>query len=236
MEGAHDGARELSLPGRPRTNSSRSRMASHCIASLHGIANPYLPAQAKASLEYKLRTGAPRPPAALAVFEGPTRAVAVVDVRAQKGLPRFESVLTCPPTPPSQVARAWSGKPQLIQTVPTSPSEEPVQLPLDVPCGSAKTPIVCFKSAKAACQAKWLQLTPVDGSGLPRGTERMLALLQIGPTAGEGKDSVMKSSNGVLLCSTVRPIAVVPLPAEYAATAVPREAFFVPAKYSHALD
>ena len=28
----------------------------------------------------------------------------------------------------------------------------------------------------------------------------------------------------------------VPLPAEYAATAVPREAFFVPAKYSHALD
>ena len=134
------------------------------------------------------------------------------------------------------MARAWSGKPQLISTVPQSPSEAPVSLTLNVPGGSAKTPVICFKSAKAACQAKWLQTTPIDGSGLPRGTERMLCLLQIGPTAGEGKDSVMKSANGVLLCSTVRPIAVVPLPAEYASGAQPRESFFVPAKFSHALD
>ena len=135
----------------------------------------------------------------------------------------------------TQVARAWSGKGKIITTVPTTPNEKPIQMKLNEAVGSAREPVACFKTVKGACEAKWLQTTPISGSGLPRGTERMLCLLQVG-VPGAGKDAIRASANGQLTCTRVTPLSVVPLPAEFAASAQPRKHFFVPGGGSHALS
>ena len=133
-----------------------------------------------------------------------------------------------------QVARGWSDKPKAIKTVPVTPSEAPTDLEFNLPAGSAKQPVICFKTAKAACSAKWLVTAPKDGSGLPHGTKRMLLVLQVG-TAGEGKDSIAADSSGQLRCTSVTPLELLPIPAEHAATAQPRQSFWVPGGAVHAL-
>ena len=118
--------------------------------------------------------------------------------------------------------------------MPLGPQEKKTTFKLNEKAGSLAKPVLCFKSVKAACNAKWLQTTPIDGSGLPRGTTRMLLLLQIG-SPGEGKDAVLANANGLLRCSSVVPLALQPLPAELAAAAQPREGFWVPGGGVHAL-
>ena len=132
----------------------------------------------------------------------------------------------------TQVTKSWAGKPQRIASVAMSASEIPTQMTLNEP---ASTKIVCFKSVAAACRAKWLQTTPIDGSGLPRNTERMLCLFHVG-SAGEGKDSVAADASGKLTATKVTPVAVAPLPGKHAAFATPRARFFVPGGFKHALD
>ena len=48
--------------------------------------------------------------------------------------------------------------------------------------------MICYKSVHAACNAKYL--TDFKEGGMPKGTERMLLLLEIG-CAGEGTDSII---------------------------------------------
>jgi len=131
----------------------------------------------------------------------------------------------------SQVARPWSGKPMVITSVPSTPLQKPILLKLGEVC---KQPVTAFKTAKDACQAKWLQTSPIDGSGLPRGSERMLLILQVG-MAGEGKDAIAADSKGRMQCTQSVPLRLAPLPAAFAAEAQPREAFWVPGNGSHAL-
>ena len=136
--------------------------------------------------------------------------------------------------PCAQVARPWSGKGQVITSVPLAPSQKPITFTIDQPIGSGQEPVICFKSVKAACNAKWLQTTPIDGSGLPKGVARMLLLLQVGH-AGEGKDAIAADTNGQLKCTRVVPLRLSPLPAELAASAQPRQGFWVPGGGVHAL-
>lgn len=69
-------------------------------------------------------------------------------------------------------------------------------------------------------------MTPLTG-GLPRGTERMLALLEVG-RAGEGLDGI-KSSGAEMLCARVILVKLSPLPAAAAPACLPRQAFWLPA-------
>ena len=120
----------------------------------------------------------------------------------------------------------------MITSVPLTARDKPTVFKLGEVC---KEPVMAFKSAKLACRAKWLQTTPVDGSGLPRGVERMLLVLQVG-FAGEGKDAIAADVSGRLQCTHVVPLRLSPLPVEHAADAQPREAFWVPGNGKHALS
>ena len=91
---------------------------------------------------------------------------------------------------------------------------------LGEPAGSKARPVLCYKTAKAACTAKYL--TDFKEGGLPKGTERMLLLLEVG-CAGEGTDSILASgASGQLYISKATPIKLCPLPAAAAASTQPR--------------
>ena len=127
-----------------------------------------------------------------------------------------------------QVARPWSGKGQLIKSVPRSTFEEPAHLKLGELGGSDKTPVVVFTSVKAACKARWLHTTPIDGTGLPKGTDRMLCLLQLG-SPGDGIDvATPDPASGGMVCTSVMPLSLSPIPDEFQETAQPRSRFWCP--------
>lgn len=91
---------------------------------------------------------------------------------------------------------------------------------LGEPTGSKARPVLCYKTAKAACTAKYL--TDFKEGGLPKGTERMLLLLEVG-FAGEGTDSILASgASGQLSISRATPIKLCPLPTAAAASTQPR--------------
>ena len=80
--------------------------------------------------------------------------------------------------------------------------------------------MLCYKTAKAACTAKYL--TAFKEGGMPKGTERMLLLLEVG-CAGEGTDSILASgASGQLYISQATPIKLCPLPAAAIASTQPR--------------
>jgi hypothetical protein len=164
-----------------------------------------LPPEILASMEFQMRTKQGHRVTHLPVFEGPHRVVAVVDV-----------------------ARPWSGKGQLIKSVPRSTFEEPAHLKLGELGGSDKTPVVVFTSVKAACKARWLHTTPIDGTGLPKGTDRMLCLLQLG-SPGDGIDvATPDPASGGMVCTSVMPLSLSPIPDEFQETAQPRSRFWCP--------
>ena len=91
---------------------------------------------------------------------------------------------------------------------------------LGEPVGTKARPVLCYKTAKAACTAKYL--TDFKEGGLAKGIERMLLLLEVG-CAGEGSDSILASgASGQLYISQATPIKLCPLPAAAIASTQPR--------------
>ena len=136
-----------------------------------------------------------------------------------------------------QVARAWSGKPPKITSIPPTPTGVPVDMKYNEASGSAKEPVTCFKTVEAACSAKWLKRPLKDGAPMRRGTTRMLCLFQVGDP-GEGTTSYATNASGMLTCTRVVPLMVAPLPEKVAADCQPSSGFWVPGNTggAHALD
>ena len=150
------------------------------------------------SIEWQNRTIHTNPrPRAGPVFETPRRAVLVCDV-----------------------ARPWGGKPQMITSVLPG---KPMSFTLRERAGSTSQPILCFRTVDAACRAP--QKPGVFS--LPRRTERMLLLLEVG-VAGNGMAGVSRARNGALLCNTVKAVALAPLPKSHVAKAMPPPIFWLP--------
>ena len=135
----------------------------------------------------------------LPTFETPRKAVAVVDV-----------------------ARAWAGKPMKI----TSVTREKVRSEFTL--GSrTEGNVMCYESVEAACFAP--QHYELPRGKLPRGTMRMLLLLEIG-TPSSGMAGIKRGPNGLLICDTVRAVSLAPLPdSAVGAKAMPLPAFWLPA-------
>ena len=94
--------------------------------------------------------------------------------------------------------------------------------------GSSASPIMVFASVKAACKAASQFLKMASVKGLPRGTERMLLLLEVG-TPGAGFDSIKtRGADGQMMCTQVTPIKLCPLPAAEVGAVTAREIFWLP--------
>lgn len=88
---------------------------------------------------------------------------------------------------------------------------------------------MCFNSVKDACKATEV-LQTARAKCLPRGTERMLLLLEVG-CAGEGSDSIKsRGADGHMMCTSVVPIKLSPMPATEVGTVLPRAGFWLPGR------
>ena len=162
----------------------------------------FVPAEVRSSIEWQRRVLSNcRPATALPVFEGPRHALCVVDV-----------------------ARPWAGKPMQITSI--AQGQQPHSFKLGETTRSVRRPVVCFRSAHAACRAPQ---QPAD-AGLPRGTERRLLVLEVG-MVGDGLSGIREGANGMLFCNVVKPVAIRPLPTagSLAAMAQPKKRFWLPA-------
>lgn len=101
------------------------------------------------------------------------------------------------------------------------PNEQPMAFCLGKPVGSARNPVRCFKSTKAACRAKGLEY-----GVLPRYASRQLLLLRV-TTAGAGRDGVTEMGS-CLYCTRATPVAILPLPVADAELAQPRDIPWLP--------
>jgi hypothetical protein len=209
-----------------------------------GKAEPLdLPAVVYKAAEYKQRMRGGCAGTHLPVFEGPRRAVAVVDVaRSWGGKPQqITSVPEKCATRSNADANPRSFRPHLTDHSPQPPFEPhrantpAVTFKIGERAGSASQPVVCFKTVKAACRAKFLQTTPSPTDVTSRPTQRMIMLFEVG-YAGEGKESFAAEAGSKLRCSCVLPVALQPMPdGSDAELAQPRKSFWVPGGAIHAL-
>jgi hypothetical protein len=84
--------------------------------------------------------------------------------------------------------------------------------------------VTCYRTVEAACKAPRKL-----GVVLPRNTTRQILTLEVG-TLGDGTNGITKGPNGALVCRTVRPVFVTPLPeGAHAARAAAQPRFWLPA-------